>query len=107
MCQKQSQPYMVLSHAPEDALARAQQVVGQYPHSGNRNLLYLHYVGELLRSASCVGEGWEPSQAWFLSALMMFHNMALSEMPQHSSEPLQLALFETQVGYEGKDSNGR
>lgn len=99
ICQKQSQPYAMLSHTPADCLERARQVVGQYTHNGSRNLLYLHFVGELLRSASCSGEDWTPSQEWFLSALQMFENLTPSDNAEASVNALQLALFESREDY--------
>ncbi|GIV10243.1 MAG: DNA methylase [Fimbriimonadales bacterium] len=99
ICQKQSLPYTILSHAPADCLERAQQIVGQYVHNGSRNLLYLHFVGELLRSASCSGADWTPSAEWLLSALQVFEGFTLSDRAAASVGALQLLLFERPGGY--------
>jgi len=100
ICQKRAQPYTALSHAPADCLERAQQVVGHYAHNGNRNLVYLHFVGELLRSASCAGNDWTPSQEWFLSALQMFEELTLHDGLETPVSPVQLTLFERKEPYD-------
>lgn len=103
ICQKQAQPYEPLSHTPADCLERARQIVGQYAHNGSRNLLYLHSVGELLRSASCSGDDWTPSQEWFLSALQMFEGLTLPDGLETAAPALQLALFENREEYHVQD----
>lgn len=99
ICQKQEQPFVALSHTPSDALERAYQAVGAQSSNGTRNLLYLHFVGELLRSASCTTSDWEPSQEWFLSALQMFESLSTKQTQSRESTPAQLALFESAEGY--------
>ncbi|MCS7208256.1 MAG: DNA methyltransferase [Fimbriimonadales bacterium] len=100
ICQKQDQPFDALSHSPSDALERAYQAVGAQASNGTRNLLYLHFVGELLRSASCTTADWEPSQEWFLSALQMFERLCTEQTQPRKNVVVQLALFETAVDYD-------
>jgi hypothetical protein len=86
-----------LAHTPADALQRAQQVVGLYGN-GTRNQLYLHFVGELLRSASCAESGWEPTAEWFEGAIEAFEEVyAAAPMPVQGSPAEQLTLFEPKV----------
>ncbi|MFN4033592.1 MAG: DNA methyltransferase [Fimbriimonadales bacterium] len=94
MCQKQSRPYTPLSHTPEDCMQRAEQAAGQYAHNDNRNLLYLHFVGELLRSASCSSDNWTPSQEWFFGALQMFEGLTLHPSTDTLRHSPQLGLFD-------------
>jgi hypothetical protein len=97
ICRKRSQPFQPLAHTPADALQRAQQVVGLYGN-GTRNQLYLHFVGELLRSASCAESGWEPTAEWFEGAIEAFEEVyAAAPMPVQGSPAEQLTLFEPKV----------
>jgi len=94
ICRKQSLPFQPLAHTPADALQRAQQVVGLY-ENGTRNLMYLHFVGELLRSASCAESGWEPTAEWFENAIQAFEEVyARTPAPAQDSYAEQLTLFE-------------
>jgi putative DNA methylase len=93
ICRKRSLPFQPLAHTPADALQRAQQVVGLYGN-GARNLLYLHFVGELLRSASCAETGWEPTAEWFEGAVRAFEEVyAAAPIPMQDSPAEQLTLF--------------
>lgn len=99
ICRKQSLPFQPLAHTPTDALQRAQQVVGQYGN-GVRNLLYLHFVGELLRSASCAETGWEPTAEWFEAAIRAFEEVyARTPAPLQDPQAEQLTLFEHKSHY--------
>jgi putative DNA methylase len=99
ICRKRSLPFQPLAHTPADALQRAQQVVGLYGN-GARNLLYLHFVGELLRSASCAESGWEPTAEWFEGALQAFEEVyAAASIPAQDSPTEQLTLFEHKAHY--------
>jgi hypothetical protein len=78
------------------------QLVGYY-RNGTRNLLFLHFMGELLRSASCAPDDWTPSYDWFRSALELFDRQ-VAELRTDNGTPapeVQLALFETKEGYGG------
>ncbi len=75
-------------------------MVGHYAHNGNRSLVYLHFVGELLRSASCAGNDWTPSQEWFLSALQMFEGLTLHDGLETPVSAVQLTLFERKEPYD-------
>lgn len=100
VCQKREQPFEVLSASPADALERAMQVVGFY-ENGNRTLVYLHFIGELLRSASCACDETQPSYSWFEAALDMFDSLAAATSTETVSHPpaVQLALFENTPEY--------
>lgn len=103
VCQKRSQSQRPLSLSPADALARAVQVVGHY-ENGSRNLVFLHFVGELLRSASNSAQDMCPSYAWFESALDLFDSLEATPTRNALPKPTmaQLALFEPQHGYEAE-----
>lgn len=103
ICQKQAQPFTILSNSLEDALKRALNALNEAcPPELNR--LFLHFVGELLRSASCADDILQPSYEWFEQALKYFD--ALAGKYQHTSLPesgldhAQLRLFEKQEAYE-------
>jgi len=100
ICQKRTQPYQQISLVPAEALERAVRLVGHY-RNGARNIVFLHFVGELLRSASCGWDDLTPSYEWFRTALEMFDaEIAQLEIEQDSkAEGLQLALFEKQESY--------
>ena len=99
ICRKRSLPFQPLAHTPADALQRAQQIVGAYGN-GARNLMYLHFVGELLRSASCAESGWEPTAEWFEGALQAFEEVyAAAPIPAQDSPAEQLTLFEPKARY--------
>lgn len=100
ICQKHEQPFVALSHTPADALERAYQAIGNQVGNGTKNLLYLHFVGELLRSASCTTSDWEPSQEWFVSALEMFENLCTEQTQPRKSSAVQLTLFESGESYD-------
>jgi len=99
--QKRSLPYTVLSPSPSEALERAVQIAGSY-RNGTKTLLFLHFVGELLRSASCIPEDLPPSYEWFEAALDLFETLANS-VPAESHESnmtsVQLALFDDKASY--------
>jgi len=99
--QKRSLPYSVLSPSPSDALERAVQTADSY-RSGSKTLLFLHFVGELLRSASCTPEDMQLSYEWFETALNLFETLA-NNMPAEShisdTTSVQLALFDDKVSY--------
>jgi len=99
ICRKRSLPFQPLAHTPADALQRAQQIVGAYGN-GARNLMYLHFVGELLRSASCAESGWKPTAEWFEGALQAFEEVyAAASIPAQDSPTEQLTLFEPKARY--------
>lgn len=98
ICQKRSQPHPLLSSSPEDALERALQLVGSY-RNGTRNLLFLHYVGELLRSASCTPDDKPLSYKWFHEALELFDKQGSMFQPTQISAKQQLKLFESRKPY--------
>jgi putative DNA methylase len=99
ICRKQFLPFQPLAHTPADALQRAQQVVGRYGN-GARNLMYLHFVGELLRSASCAESGWEPTPEWFEEAIASFEKLfADAPGPAREAPAEQLTLFERPQRY--------
>jgi len=103
LSQKRSLPYTVLSPSPSDALERAVQTADSY-RNGSKTLLFLHFVGELLRSASCTPEDMPPSYEWFETALDLFETLANSvpaESHKSNITSVQLALFDDKASYGG------
>ncbi len=100
ICQKQSEPYAPLSASPNDALERAVQVTGLHAN-GSRSLVFLHFVGELLRSACCTSSEIAPSYEWFESSIRLFESMQAQLVTESSDElhPVQLALFEEKAEF--------
>jgi len=101
--QKRSLPYTVLSPSPSEALERAVQIAGSYGN-GSKTLLFLHFVGELLRTASCTPEDMPPSYEWFEAALDLFETLANgvpAESHQSNVTSVQLALFDDKASYGG------
>lgn len=103
VCQKQSQSDEVLSLSPADALERAVGVVG-YCENGSRNLVFLHFVGELLRSASSSSQGVRPSYEWFESALHLFDSLeaTITTDVSLSSSTVQISLFDKKLACEAE-----
>jgi adenine-specific DNA methylase len=103
VCQKRSQSHETLSLSPADALERAVRVVGHY-ENGSRNLVFLHFVGELLRSASSSTQDARPSYEWFESALDLFDTLqpTLTTDVEPKSAAMQLALFDKKPAYEAE-----
>ncbi|MGC8784862.1 MAG: hypothetical protein ACP5RN_10840, partial [Armatimonadota bacterium] len=69
---------------------------------GSRNLVFLHFVGVLLRSASSSIQNVQPSYEWFESALDLFDSLeatVTTDAPLTSSVA-QLALFDKKLTYE-------
>ena len=101
VCQKRVPSHETLSMSPADALERAVQVVGHY-ENGSRNLVFLHFVGELLRSASSSIQNVQPSYEWFESALDLFDSLeaTLAIEPPREASTVQLALFDKKPTYE-------
>jgi len=108
VCQKQSQLFSVLSGSLEDVLERALKATDQTSQP-EPNRLFLHFVGELFRSASC-GNGIQPSYEWFEQSLKMFDTLIRKSPNDSLSVPgmdsVQLRLFEKQETYESERNSG-
>ncbi len=111
VCQKVLQPHEALPESPVDALSRATEIVGKYGGHSRRNLVFLHYVGEILRSASCLAEHHEVSYSWFERALQAFDTLYKESGQQNgvetSTDNAQLALFESKAEYNEAESMHR
>ncbi len=99
ICQKRTDRNEIKVGSPAEAFQRAAQAVGQYYPKGASSLLFLHYVGELLRSASAMADTQTPSYEWFQEALNQFETLVSSgaqsqKVESHSKSDLQLTLFE-------------
>ncbi|MGQ9900768.1 MAG: DNA methyltransferase [Fimbriimonadales bacterium] len=99
ICQKREVPFEALSLSPAEALERATTVISQHSN-GSRNGIFLHFVGELLRSASCSTESTLPSEEWFRTSLELFDTISPSVEERTSTyTPLQMTLFEQSVPF--------
>jgi adenine-specific DNA methylase len=99
VCQKSANTVKVASTAPAALLQRAVNDLGSIPeHSDNK--LFLHFMGELLKSASSVQTGESINYDWFAEALTHFEDfLETVERPgkndQYSiGQPRQLRLLE-------------
>ena len=105
VCQKMLQPHASVPESPADALNRATELVGKHGGYSQRNLVFLHFVGELLRSASCLAEHSEVSYSWFESALKAFDTLYKERTDPNgactANTAAQLALFESKTEYNG------
>lgn len=75
VCQKQTFPFASLSQAPLDILERAAQSLTQNDDHATDNKLFLHFMGELLKTA-----GTSPSPltyAWFENTLLHFDDFLI------------------------------
>lgn len=100
ICQKQEIPHEVLSLSLVGALERATAVVKQNSNA-SRSEMFLHFVGELLRSASCSAESTPPSEEWFRDSLGFFEFLVPStDNRDVSLRTLQMTLFEKGAPYE-------
>ena len=101
VCQKRTIPFESLSSQPEQVL---QRVINDLPSGisdNSDNKLFLHFVGELLRTASSIQDDKTVSYNWFAEALAHFDvfltNIERSKdtTQYEASKPRQLRLLET------------
>jgi putative DNA methylase len=95
---KQSSP--PLSHSPQDVLNRVIENLDSGISTSSDNKLFLHFMGELLRTASSLHEEEELSYDWFAQALAHFDDFLTTrkrteqEHEYNIPQPLQLRLLE-------------
>lgn len=70
VCQKRGFSTEILSQTPREILLRALESVGTRSNGVNENRLFLHFMGELLRTASSASE--EVEFEWFEDVLLHF-----------------------------------
>jgi len=100
VCQKRAIPFHTLSLHPEDVLQRAMQDLSLKILGNNNNKLFLHFMGELLKTASSVERNDAIDYTWFSESLTHFdeflekfgQNDNNAEYETHQVE--QLRLFE-------------
>ncbi len=92
-----------LSHHPQDILERVIKKLDAGMLTSSDNKLFLHFMGELLTTASSVHEKQEISYEWFAQALAHFDEFLLTRKPTnqenvyHAPSQLQLRLLETAI----------
>ena len=109
ICQKKLIPFDVLSLIPREIMLRALESVGSRNKCINENKLFLHFMGELLKTAGTAVE--KLSYEWFENVLLHFDNFKTeveNSKSQNESEQTnqsqQLRLLEIPGGY-FSDSN--
>lgn len=106
ICQKNNLPSPIRSLLPSDILRRA---IGELPrvadHSDNR--LFLHFMGELLRTASAQPNASSVDYNWFADALTHFDDfLATIERDQNTTEYMQSKTRQLRL-LESKEKNHR
>ncbi|NUM47222.1 MAG: DUF1156 domain-containing protein [Anaerolineales bacterium] len=108
VCQKQALPFEPLSQAPLDILARAARSLPPNNIHATNNKLFLHFMGELLRTASSLKGDGDLSYAWFENALLHFddflakiknHKLEMGSSPYSIKSYEQLRLLEEKEKY--------
>lgn len=104
ICEKRSLPFQPLSLETEDILERAVASLNGKSPAANQNKLFLHFMGEVLRTASSHND---ISYNWFESTLSRFDDFVLKAGEKtmmastlYVKRPLQLRLMERK----GKDA---
>lgn len=87
VCEKSSIPSTPLSLDPGDILRRAEDDFGK-ELSPTENKLFLHFMGELLRTASASNE--KVTYEWFYNSLIYFDLFLKKTMANGSAIPVQL-----------------
>lgn len=105
VCQKNSIPFDNLSLLPHEIMLRALESVGTRNNGVNENRLFLHFMGELLKTAGTAVE--KLNYEWFENALLHFDNFKIEvEISQNQNEGeseqanksfQQLRLFDSKV----------
>ena len=72
VCEKDSMPSEQLSLQPTEIMQRALKSIGDHSDGLNENRLFLHFMGELLRTASAAAQ--QVNYEWFESVLLQFDN---------------------------------
>jgi adenine-specific DNA methylase len=108
ICRKKSTPYEQLSLLSEDILQRAMRTLSRDSESSD-NKLFLHFMGELLKTASSMIDSDKVDYHWFTTALTHFDDFIIALNVNKNTtikykirDPLQLRLLdrETQQGSE-------
>ncbi|MBD3305590.1 DUF1156 domain-containing protein [candidate division KSB3 bacterium] len=103
ICAKQ-RPFGPLSPSPQDVLTRVIEHLDSGLATSSDNRLFLHFMGELLKTASALHEKQQKNYEWFTHALAHFDDF-LTRRPQtqqdpsyHLPQPIQLRLLEKLQG---------
>ncbi|MCK6625740.1 MAG: hypothetical protein L6R45_11265 [Anaerolineae bacterium] len=106
VCQKKKMEFEPLSLIPTEVLERAMNDLGSQVSSNSDNKLFLHFMGELLRTASSAPESESVDYNWFVEALIHFDDfLATVERPETADTQdmikfQQLHLLESFIEYE-------
>lgn len=100
VCQKRVLPFEPLTSSPADIMERATMALPLKVMNGNDGRLFLHFMGELLRTASSIKEKKEINYGWFADSLMHFDDFFANvdrkkdALQYEIKKPLQLRLLE-------------
>ncbi len=101
VCQKRNTEFAPLSLAPPEVLERATNDLPSEVSNNSDNKLFLHFMGELLRTASFAPENETVTYNWFAGALTHFDDFLQGLEPTEKKETKdtvkikQLRLFES------------
>ncbi len=80
VCQKKSAPFEPLSLSLDEAVQRAMDGLPIATSNGNKNRLFLHFMGELLKSASAAWDIYDVTYDWFSEALAHFDDIVAEKI---------------------------
>jgi putative DNA methylase len=101
ICQKKSQPFTILLPEPAEVLHRTILSLKDEVSSNSNNKLFLHFMGELLKTASSLTNDNAVHYDWFSEALTHFDDFLVTVDRRPNTEayiishPRQLRLLET------------
>ena len=105
ICQKRSIPFDVLSVEPIDILERASLSLSDDSLSSSNNKLFLHFMGELLKTAS--SNNGEVTYAWFENVLIHFDDFLTGIKGESIPILYKVPDFGQLRLMEGKQNHGR
>ncbi|RME49589.1 MAG: DUF1156 domain-containing protein [Caldilineae bacterium] len=104
VCQKKDASCETLSLLPTEILKRSMETLGPRISTNSDNKLFLHFMGELLKTASSAPEGENVDYNWFAETLTRFDDFLANvvrereETKREAIEFQQLPLFEPTSG---------
>lgn len=102
VCQKRCVPFEQMTPSPKEVLRRAARALPSKITHGSDNRLFLHYMGELLKTASSLSKEERVDYCWFEDALKRYDDFHTSiyqrknELEFKTNKSLQLRLLESE-----------
>lgn len=94
VCRKRKTKLESLSLMPTDVLERAMDDLGSQISTNSDNKLFLHFMGELLRTASSVPAGERVDYNWFAEALTHFDDFLASIEREETEDNREVIKFQ-------------